>query len=89
MTDQTHTAVIDQLNPQAIVGHVASAGAVSASIFGWLPPVLTGLATLAAILWYSIAIWESKTAVAIRQRIRNRLHRPPAPAVEPAPPAQQ
>ena len=48
------------------VGDVISVGAILGSLAGWLPP----LAALAAIIWYSIEIYESATVQKIVKRWR-------------------
>ncbi len=55
---------------------VISAGAIVGTFLGYLPP----LAALAAIVWYAIQVWESKTVQAwVRlhkhKKIRRRRHR--------------
>jgi hypothetical protein len=41
----------------AWLGNGLSAGAIVATIAGWLPP----FAAVVALIWYAIQIWESKT----------------------------
>ena len=55
---------------------VVSAGAILATFLGFLPP----LAALAAIIWYAVQLWESKTVQKFvrlhkHKRIRHRRHR--------------
>ena len=40
-------------------GHVASTTAIVLSWFGYLPPVLTALASALASIWYAISIYNS------------------------------
>jgi hypothetical protein len=40
---------------------VALSGVVGASWVGWLPPLVALVASLFAIAWYAIQIWESGT----------------------------
>ncbi len=42
-------------------GHVAATGVVLMAWLGWLTPVLTAIATVMAILWYAVTLYESKT----------------------------
>lgn len=53
MSDQ-HTNIANHVS---VVMDAGAAGAVVGSILGWLPPI----ATLGAIIWYAIMIYESKT----------------------------
>jgi hypothetical protein len=58
------------INGQVIhpVGHTVATGAVILSVLGWLTPVLTAVATLMAILWYAVTLYESKTVQDILAR---------------------
>jgi hypothetical protein len=62
--------MIDQ-NTQQIAKHVAdvtSYGAIAATFLGYLPTI----AAVFSILWISIQIWESKTAIKLRARLRRK-----------------
>ncbi len=49
--------VIDGLDWAQLTGHLVSMGAIVGTIVGLIP----ALAALAAVIWYVIAIWETKT----------------------------
>lgn len=48
-----------------------AAGAIVASLAGWLPPLAAGL----AIVWYLIQIAESATGQAVIQRVKEWISR--------------
>lgn len=48
-------------DPAQAAAHTASIGAVIASVFGWLPPVIASIASLAAATYYAVQIYESET----------------------------
>jgi hypothetical protein len=52
-----HPTAFDQLDPSHIAGHAISA----ASLIGILAGALPALAALGAVVWYCIAIYETKT----------------------------
>lgn len=47
------------LNIQSV--GVGLSGVVGATWLGWLPPVIAAVASLFAVAWYAIQIWESPT----------------------------
>lgn len=49
---------MEQISP---FGHGTAATAVLAALTGWLPAVLTIIATVFSILWFGLCIWESRT----------------------------
>lgn len=61
--------IITLSDPSTIAGHATAIASVAASVFGYLPPVLTGIATFLAILWYSVVLWENKTVQSLRHRL--------------------
>jgi hypothetical protein len=36
-------------------------GVVASQWLGWLPPIVAFIASLFAIAWYSVQLWESRT----------------------------
>lgn len=49
-------------NPIAhTVAASATVGSVAGLVFNALPPILAGLASLAAVVWYALQVWESRT----------------------------
>lgn len=56
----------------SLLGHSISTAAVLAALAGWLPAIGTILATLAAFIWYSVQVYESKT---VQRMIARRRHR--------------
>lgn len=48
---------MSQYDPDHIVAHTASAGAVIGVLMGWLPAV----AAVIGAVWYGLQIWESAT----------------------------
>lgn len=52
--------------PFNVTVDVAAAGSIVASIAGYLPAI----AALAAIIWYGVQIWESKTVQRHVRRLR-------------------
>jgi hypothetical protein len=57
MSDKTGVPIVDGLDLDHLFAHVASLGAIFATVVGWLPAI----AAFVAVLWYIIQIWESKT----------------------------
>ena len=49
-----------------ISAHTLSLGTIFGSFMGYLPDFAAG----AAFIWYMIVIWESKTVVALRSKLR-------------------
>jgi hypothetical protein len=47
---------------------VAFSGVLAGTWLGWLPPAVALLASLLAVAWYAIQIWESATVKRIRRR---------------------
>lgn len=47
------------------IAHATAASATVASVTGLVmnavPPILAGMASLAAVCWYAIQVWESRT----------------------------
>ncbi len=43
-----------------IAAHVTAWGGIIATFLGWLPPVLAGIASFLAVIWYLVQIYESK-----------------------------
>ncbi len=54
-----------------VFGHIVSTGAILGSMAGWLPPI----SALAALTWYLISIWETKTVQDFVVRIKAWFHR--------------
>jgi hypothetical protein len=52
--DEQHAASVNTMG-------VALSGVLGASWVGWLPPIVALIASLFAITWYAIQIWESRT----------------------------
>lgn len=57
MSDAHDTFIMSGIDPRNIVGHLISLGA----IFGWFADALPAIATLAALVWYAVQIYESDT----------------------------
>lgn len=57
---------MNQLDADHIVGHVASLIAIMGAIAGYLPEAAAG----AALIWYLLQVWESKTVTRWRARRR-------------------
>lgn len=57
MSDKTGLPIFDGLDVDHLFAHIASLGAIFATIAGWLPSI----AALVAVLWYVLQIYESKT----------------------------
>jgi hypothetical protein len=47
---------------------VGLSGVVASQWLGWLPPLIALLASVFAVAWYAIQIWESRTVVRWRRR---------------------
>jgi L-lactate permease len=47
---------------------VALSGLVASQWLGWLPPLFALLASIFAVVWYAIQIWESRTVQRWRRR---------------------
>ncbi|MDB5483042.1 MAG: hypothetical protein JWO83_4095 [Caulobacteraceae bacterium] len=62
MGEHDHPALIIQS-----IG-VGLSGVVASQWLGWLPPLIALLASLFAVAWYAIQIWESRTVVRWRRR---------------------
>lgn len=60
---EAHRAIIESLDWSHTAGHLISLGSIGAVLAGFLP----GLAALGAVVWYSIAIWETRTVRHWRQ----------------------
>jgi uncharacterized membrane protein YphA (DoxX/SURF4 family) len=65
---EAHKTIIDGLDLAHLAGHLTSLGAVAMVFLGALP----ALAALGAVIWYCIAIYETKTFQAWRARARAR-----------------
>lgn len=52
---------MSQMDPDHIVAHTASAGAVVGVLMGWFPVAAAVFASLVAGTWYALQIWESNT----------------------------
>lgn len=52
-----------------VAGHTVATGSVLLSVAHYLTPVLTGIATLLAIVWYSLTIYEMQTTQKILKKI--------------------
>lgn len=49
-------------NPVAhVTAASATVGSISGLVFHWMPGFLAGLASLGAVCWYGIQLYESKT----------------------------
>lgn len=59
MTLSTEPEVMDHNNEYVFFGHLASAGAILSALSGALPTIITLLASIAALTWYCITIYES------------------------------
>jgi hypothetical protein len=59
--------IMDGISP---IGHTLSTSAIVLSVFGYLSPLFTAIATSFSIIWFGIAIYESKT---FQHWNRNRL----------------
>ena len=66
-----HPALIATIPASATVGYVVAAWA------GWLPPTITIVAGIMAVLWYALQIYESETVqhYVHRKEIRKRHRR--------------
>lgn len=63
-------------NPIAhTVAASATVGSVAGLVFNALPPLLAGLASFAAVMWYAIQVWESNTVQEWFSRRGPRKHR--------------
>jgi hypothetical protein len=63
----------------ALVSHAVTAGLASVFVSSWaglVPPLAAALASLLAVIWYAIQIWESQTVMRWRRRWGLRI--PPA-----------
>ncbi len=69
-----HQAVHQLVNDQVVAptGHVAATGAIFASLFGLLTPALTTVATVLAIAWYAITIYETQTVQRFLADLRSK-----------------
>jgi hypothetical protein len=47
---------------------VALSGVLATSWLGWLPPAMAFAASMLAVAWYAIQIWESATVKRMRRR---------------------
>ncbi len=47
---------------------VAFSGVLAGSWLGWLPPTAAFVASMLAVAWYAIQIWESATVKRMRRR---------------------
>ncbi len=47
---------------------VALSGVLAAGWLQWLPPLIAMLASLFAVAWYAIQLWESRTVIRWRRR---------------------
>jgi len=47
---------------------VGLSGVLASQWLGWLPPFVALLASLFAVAWYAIQIWESRTVIRWRRR---------------------
>jgi hypothetical protein len=47
---------------------VGLSGVIASGWLGWLPPLVALLASLFAVAWYAIQIWESRTVTRWRRR---------------------
>ena len=63
-------AIDHDLPPTLMVQSVSVglSGVVASQWLGWLPPLVALFASLFAIAWYAIQIWESRTAKRWRRR---------------------
>lgn len=61
---EAHRAIFEGLDAGHMTGHLVSLGAIVGVVAGLLP----ALAALGAVIWYGIAIYETKT-------VQNWLHR--------------
>jgi len=55
MGEQDHPAFVIQS-----IG-VGLSGVIASQWLGWLPPFVALLASIFAVVWYAIQIWESRT----------------------------
>jgi L-lactate permease len=55
--------VVDHDHPALAIQSVgvALSGVIASQWLGWLPPVVALLASMFAVAWYAIQIWESRT----------------------------
>jgi len=63
-----HKSILDGLDLGHLTAHLISLGAVVGFFIGLLP----ALAALGAVIWYVIAIYETRTVQDWRERRRNR-----------------
>lgn len=63
-----HKSILDGLDMGHLTAHLISIGAIFGVVLGILP----ALAALGAVVWYAIAIYETKTFQAFLQRRRER-----------------
>lgn len=70
----TNMLAVDPVTVGNMTGHMASLGLIVSSFLGYLPSLAAG----GALLWYCIAIWESKTVQSWRHKriIRGRSIKP-------------
>lgn len=56
--------------PLAILGDIASVSIIGGAIAGYLPAI----ASLLAIAWYAVQLWESRTGRELREWLKRRGH---------------
>lgn len=61
---EVHKTILDGLDLGHLTGHLVSLGAIVGVVAGVLP----ALAALGAVIWYCIAIYETKTFQSWRRR---------------------
>lgn len=69
----------DHMDNLRLAGHTVATTATVGMVFGWLPTLLTVLTGILVCVWYSIAIWESKTVRNLVKRLRGQHDLPPTP----------
>ena len=61
---------VDHEHPAFVIQSIGFglSGVVASQWLGWLPPFVALLASVFAIAWYAIQIWESRTVIRWRRR---------------------
>ena len=71
MRDGMHLIVQNEATRAA--ANVAAPGLLITSMLNWLSPTLTVIATIMAIIWYSIQFYESPTGQSIIAWFKSKL----------------
>ena len=61
IADQSPTLLVQSIS-------VGISGVIASQWLGWLPPLVALLASIFAVVWYAIQIWESRTVQRWRRR---------------------